>query len=156
MDVPDHAIVALRLLFAAVYLPLVLCAWFTRRSAKAALTYGLAGFAAYFMLAPSVHENHLFTAMVLALVLWARDPSMSWPAIGIALFANINLVVFYGLAGAPPFAHGARFALLTGALSAVAAGAFCYALYRLIAGLPARGSPAGSGAGPAATAAGNR
>jgi hypothetical protein len=93
---------------------------------------------------------------VLALVLWARDPSMSWPAIGVALFANINLVVFYGLTGAPPFAHGARFALLTGALSAVAAGAFCYALYRLIVDLPARGSPAGSAGGPSATAAENR
>jgi hypothetical protein len=156
MDVPDRAIVALRLLFAAVYLPLVLCAWLTRRSAKTAMVYGLVGFAAYFMLAPSVHENHLFTAMVLALVLWGRDPSMSWPAIGIALFANINLVVFYGLTGAPPFTHGARFALLTGALSAVAAGAFCYALYRVIVDLPARGSPAGSAGGPSATAAENR
>ena len=58
------------------------------------------------MLAPSVHENHLFTAMVLAFVLWARDPSKAWPALGIALFANLNLVVFYGLAGAVPFAPG--------------------------------------------------
>ena len=78
------------------------------------------------MLAPSVHEDHLFTAMVLAFVLWARNPSMSWPAIGIALFANLNLVVFYGLAGVVPFSPGPRFALLTGALSAVATGAFCY------------------------------
>ena len=108
------------------------------------------------MLAPSVHENHLFTAMVLAFVLWARDPSMFWPAIGIALIANLNLVVFYGLAGSVPFSPGPRFALLTGALSAVAIGVYCYGLYRLIAGPPARGSPAGSAAAPAATASGSR
>ena len=156
MDAPDHAILALRLLFAAIYLPLVVRALSRHGSAKDALTCALAGFATYFMLAPSVHENHLFTAMVVAFVLWAREPSMSWPAIGIALFANLNLVVFYGFAGAPPFSPGPRFALLTGALSAVAVGAFCYGLYRLIVGSPARGSPAGSAGGPSATAAGNR
>jgi len=155
-DAPDHAVLALRLLFAAIYLPLVVRALSRRGSAKDALTYGLAGFATYFMLAPSVHENHLFTAMVLAFVLWARDPSMFWPAIGIALIANLNLVVFYGLAGAPPFSPGPRFALLTGALSAVATGAYFYGLYRLIAGSPARDSPTGSAGGPSATAAGNR
>jgi hypothetical protein len=156
MDAPDHAILALRLLFAAIYLPLVARTLSRRGSAGDALTHAMAGFAAYFMLAPSVHENHLFTAMVLAFVLWARDPSMAWPSIGIALFANLNLVVFYGLAGAPLFSPGPRFALLTGALSAVATGAFCYALYRLIAGSPARDSPTGSAGGPSATAAGNR
>ena len=156
MDAPDHAIFALRLVFAVVYLPLVARAWTGRKSAETALTCGLAGFAAYFVLAPSVHENHLFTAMVLAFVLWARDPSMSWAAIAIALFANVNLVVFYGFAGTPPFPPGPRFALLTGVLSAVATAAFCYALYRLSAGLPARGSPAGSAGGPSATTAENR
>jgi hypothetical protein len=156
MDAPDLAVWALRLLFAAIYLPLAARALSRRGSAEDALTYALAGFAAYFMLAPSVHENHLFTAMVLAFVLWARNPSMSWPAIGIALFANLNLVVFYGLAGVVPFSPGPRFALLTGALSAVATVAFCYGLYRLIAGSPARGSRAGSAGGPSATAAGNR
>jgi hypothetical protein len=155
-EAPDQAIFALRLLFAAVYLPLVVRASGRRGSVEAALAHGLAGFAAYFMLAPSVHENHLFTAMVLAFVLWARDPSMSWLAIGIALFANVNLVVFYGLAGAPLFSPGPRFALLTGALSAVATAVFCCGLYRLIAGPPARDFPAGSTGGPAATAAGNR
>lgn len=156
MDVPDHAIFALRLLFAAVYLPLVVRAWSRRGAAEAVLTCSLAGFAAYFVLAPSVHENHLFTAVVLAFVLWARKPSMSWATIGIALFANVNLVVFYGLTGAPPFPPGPRFALLSGALSAVATAAFCYALYKLSAGLPARGSPAGSAGGPTATTAENR
>lgn len=156
MEVPDHAIWALRLLFAAVYLSLVARALSRRGSAENVLAYALAGFAAYVMLAPSVHENHLFTAMVLAFALWARNPSMSWPAIGIALFANINLVLFYGFSGAIPFSPGPRFALLTGALSAVATGAFCYGLYRLIAGSPVRGSPAGSAGGPSATAAGNR
>ena len=156
MEVPDRAILALRLLFAAIYLPLVVRALSRRGSAEDTLTHALAGFATYFMLAPSVHENHLFTAMVLAFVLWARDPSKAWPALGIALFANLNLVVFYGLAGAVPFSPGPRFALLTGALSAVATGAFCYGLYRLIAGSPARDSPTGSAGGPSATAAGNR
>jgi hypothetical protein len=155
-DAPDHAILALRLLFAAIYLPLVVRALSRRGSAEDALTYGLAGFATYFMLAPSVHENHLFTATVLAFVLWARDRSMAWPAIGIALFANLNLVVFYGLAGAVLFSPGPRFALLTGALSAVATAAYCYGLYRLIAGSPARDSPTGSAGGPSAIAAGNR
>lgn len=156
LDAPDHAVFSLRLLFALVYLPLLVRGWSRRRSAEAALTYGLAGFVAYFMLAPSVHENHLFTAMVLAFVVWARDPSMSWPAIGIALFANVNLMVFYGLAGTPPFPPSPRFALLTGALSAVATGAFCYALYKFSVGRRARGSPVGSGGGPAATTAENR
>jgi hypothetical protein len=155
-DAPDHAVFALRLLFAVVYLPLVMRASFQGGSAEDALAYALAGFAAYFILASSVHENHLFAAMVLAFVLWARDPSMAWPAIGIALFAIVNLVLFYGVSGEPPFSPGPRFALLTGALSAVATGAFCYGLYRLIAGSPARGSRAGSAGGPSATAAGNR
>ena len=45
--------------------------------------------------------------------------------------ANLNLAVFYGLTGTPPFAVGPAFAWLTGILSAFSLLLFAYVLSRL-------------------------
>lgn len=57
----------------------------------------LAGFFTYFMLNTGVHENHLYLAMMLALLLAARQKRYL-PVAGLMILAmNINLLLFQGL-----------------------------------------------------------
>lgn len=68
------------------------------------LWFALTGFLTYCTVNNGVHENHLFLVMALAFVIAAGPGSRAWlPAAFAALTANVNLFVFYGLAGDPPF-----------------------------------------------------
>ncbi|GEP56116.1 hypothetical protein RSO01_32820 [Reyranella soli] len=102
----------------------------------------------------------LFAAPLILALFAALDerPALSSTAFAIACLIKWQplLAVFYGFAGATPFSPSPRFALLTGALSAVSTGAFFYALYKLSVVRPARDSQAGSAGGPAATTSENR
>jgi hypothetical protein len=82
--------------------------------------FALLGFAAYFLFAPGVHENHLFVPMLASLVLWDRDRSFGLAAMALVGYANLNLWVFYGISGTSPFFAGPAFAVLTAVLSALA------------------------------------
>lgn len=122
----------LRVLFAAVYVPILVAAIRTRRHDPARMmTFAMAGFVAYFLLAPSVHENHLFVPVVLGFVLWTRVPGLAPAVVATAALFNMNLLLFYGLTGTSPLPRDHFFALLTGTLSATALLAFAFVLWLL-------------------------
>lgn len=66
------------------------------------VSWSLAAYLAYFAFNTGVHENHLFPAVLLAAVL-ARETGTGGRVIfaAVALAANLNLVLFYGLRGEP-------------------------------------------------------
>lgn len=91
-----------KLLFAAFYLFALLRLWRGTRTFVVALRWTLAAYLAYFAFNTGVHENHLFTAVLLAAALASVGGAWEHGVfIAIALIANINLVLFYGLRGAP-------------------------------------------------------
>jgi hypothetical protein len=63
------------------------------------MRFSLIGYLAYFIFNIGVHENHLFLAVILSVVLvWLKRSYLSLAAT-VILMANINLVVFYGIQG---------------------------------------------------------
>jgi len=127
--VTNHSKWLLRIAFAAVYLPILVAAIRTQRhDPQRMMIFALAGFVAYFLLAPSVHENHLFVPVVLGFVLWTRVPALAPAVAAIAVLFNLNLLLFYGLTGSTPLPRDSFFALLTGTISVMALLAFAVAL----------------------------
>jgi hypothetical protein len=130
IDAPVVPLIVLRVLFGAIYLLLLVTAALHYRNDPARMmTFGLAGYVAYFTFAPSVHENHLFLAMLLAFVLWSRSPRLGMAAMSLAIYMNLNLACFYGVTGESPLSGSSTFALLTGVISAVGVMSFICALY---------------------------
>jgi hypothetical protein len=70
------------------------------RSFEDFVLYSLLGFLAYFILNTGVHENHLFVAAILSIVLFLIDGGYAYHAAFWSLAANVNLILFYGLTGA--------------------------------------------------------
>jgi hypothetical protein len=63
------------------------------------LLFSLTGYLAYFVLSTGVHENHLFIACILGILLYRADRACLGIAAAVALAANLNLLVFYGIDG---------------------------------------------------------
>jgi hypothetical protein len=63
------------------------------------ILYSLAGYLAYFTFNTGVHENHLFSALILATILFWIDRSHLSTLATWSLIANMNLLMFYGLDG---------------------------------------------------------
>jgi hypothetical protein len=103
----DWAIVVVpRILFALFYLGALLV--FLRRSNSFdnLLRFTIVGYLAYCTFNIGVHENHLFLAPLLAFVLcWVNRRDL-YTALILALMANINLFVFYGVVGGYPYNYG--------------------------------------------------
>ena len=68
-------------------------------SLRAFLRFALVGYLVYFMCSAGVHENHLFLANLLAILLVWQDPTQIRTAIVVALAANLNELAFYGWTG---------------------------------------------------------
>jgi hypothetical protein len=95
--------------FALVYLTILYRFVRGRKSDDAALYAAYLCYFAYFLLNTSVHENHLIPAVILAGVLWWRNPSYAWVFLTTAAITNVNLYLFYGLDGVlrlPLTVHG--------------------------------------------------
>ncbi len=73
------------------------------------LLYSLLGYLAYFILSADVHENHLFSACLLAALLAFERPQYALPLLYWALAANVNLLYFYGVEG-----QGLSYSLVVG------------------------------------------
>ena len=132
IDAPVFPLIVLRVLFGVIYLHLLVAAALRfRNDPTRIMTFGLAGYVAYFTFAPSVHENHLFLAMLLAFVLWSRSPRLGMAAMSLVIYMNLNLACFYGVTGESPLSGSSTFALLTGVISAVGVMSFIYALFLL-------------------------
>jgi len=63
------------------------------------LLTALLGSFSYFMFSTGVHENHLFLASLLAMVLFCINPRFLYLGFGVLLISGLNLFVFYGVSG---------------------------------------------------------
>ena len=91
-----------KVLFASQFMLLL---WYYVRQPSSftrTLAYALMGSLAYVIFNSGVHENHWFVPTVLAVALAARDAAWRVPAIAVGGFANLNLLLFYGVSGQGP------------------------------------------------------
>ena len=88
-----------RILFALFYLGALLV--FLRRSNSFdnLVRFTIVGYLAYCIFNIGVHENHFFLAGFLAFVLCWANPRDIYTTLILALMANINLFMFYGITG---------------------------------------------------------
>lgn len=93
------AILFLKLAFVAVYLRALIR--FQPRSFEACLESAVTGVLIYFTFSPGVHENHLLTALVPAV--WLIPVRRRY--LGVALFAGLNILMFYGVSGGNALIH---------------------------------------------------
>ena len=70
------------------------------------LKFSVIGYLIYFAFNTGVHENHLFLASLLSLLILNYDSKFLTEAIGIMLAFNINMFLFYGTLGDQPYIHG--------------------------------------------------
>lgn len=71
------------------------------RTSAELLRAAAAGYAVYFTVAPGVHENHLIVLVGMLAVLASVEPAVREFLI-VALLANLNLALFYGITGHGP------------------------------------------------------
>ena len=92
-----------RLLFWAFYVSTLTI--FVRRpqSFDNVLRFLIVGYLSYVTFNTGVHENHLFIPALLSIVLyWVRRSDFP-VALILVVFANVNLIVFFGINGAPAY-----------------------------------------------------
>lgn len=70
-----------------------------QRSFDDLLRFTIVGYLAYFTFNTGVHENHLFIAALLGVILYQFSPRDVYAALILVLSANLNLIVFYGFNG---------------------------------------------------------
>ncbi|HEY8291404.1 MAG TPA: hypothetical protein VIG44_02905, partial [Thermomicrobiales bacterium] len=119
--VPNAAILALlKIPFFVVY------TWMLVRFARgpqsfvAMLWAAYAGYAAYFLLNTSVHENHLVPAIVLGGLLAAYERRFLPLFLVTSLVTNVNMILFYGVDGVarlPVIVHGVDVSLVLAAIT---------------------------------------
>jgi len=91
--------IAPHLLFILAYLITLIVFFKHEKSFENLVLFALLGYIAYFMLNPGVHENHLFIAMILSIILFWINKENLFPMIFIILVGNINLLLFNGMDG---------------------------------------------------------
>ncbi len=93
-----------KVLFFLTYL-VALAAFFKReKTFENLINFSLIGYLAYFTFNTGVHENHLFLAAILGVILFWINRER-WPVMFIlVLMSNVNLILFFGIDGKePPF-----------------------------------------------------
>lgn len=88
-----------RIMFFSTYVTALVAFCRQGKTFENLMRFSLIGCLAYFTFNIGVHENHLFLAMVLAVILVWLDRNHLLLAATVILIANINLVVFYGIQG---------------------------------------------------------
>ena len=142
VEVPPVAVLVLKLLFVFIYANIVLC--LKPRSFAQLLQSASAASLVYFAFSPGVHENHLIVALV-PLAWLAACGQRKYEFISVALFVNVNLLLFYGVSGRRPIVTIAHVDLAL-ALAAVAFVGWIFVDYRDQFAAALRASPT---AGPA-------
>ncbi len=92
-----------RILFALFYLGALLVFMRRPNSFGNMLRFTILGYLTYCTFNLGVHENHLFLAPLLAFVLCWVSPRDIYTTLILALMANINLFLFYGVSGGYPY-----------------------------------------------------
>jgi hypothetical protein len=88
-----------KVLFFASYVGACLIAFVRPKTFENLLRFGLLGYLAYFTFNTGVHENHLFLAVILALLLYWQEQMSAATTLSVTLLSNANLFLFYGLDG---------------------------------------------------------
>jgi hypothetical protein len=88
-----------RCLFWAAYSAVTALFLFRRKTFNNLIIYSLLGYLAYFTFNTGVHENHLFLAGVLSVVLCWLDRGHVYDMVVLTVMANLNLLLFYGVNG---------------------------------------------------------
>ena len=95
-------VLASRLLFYSMYISLLLAFVSTDRRFVDLIKFTILGYFAYFIFNIGVHENHLIVAAVLSIFWIFLEPRRALEGAILAIMANVNLVVFYGISGQTP------------------------------------------------------
>ena len=98
---PQPYLLPFRLIFFALFILIVLRFVRVERTFTNCLLFSVLGVVTYGVWNSAVHENHWFVALVPAfiLVVEAKDCPARWISILVAVMLNVNLFVFYGIAG---------------------------------------------------------
>jgi hypothetical protein len=97
---PSHNIMRLpKSLFILFYLYTLVMFFKREKSFENLAIFSLLGYLSYFMFNPGVHENHLFIAAIISIILFWENKNYLPTMIVIVLMCNINLFLFYGLDG---------------------------------------------------------
>jgi hypothetical protein len=92
-----------RILFALFYLSALVIFLRRSNSFENLLRFTIVGYLAYFTWNIGVHENHLFLAGLLVVVLYWLNSSDLPATLIVVLITNINLFLFYGINGGYPY-----------------------------------------------------
>jgi hypothetical protein len=88
-----------RFIFYGVYGLLLIWYAFREKTFINLVFISLTGYLAWFTLCTGVHENHLFLASILGMMLWWLDGGHKALAITLVVLTNLNPFLFYGLDG---------------------------------------------------------
>jgi hypothetical protein len=92
-------VIAMRAAFIATYVFLLAVSWKLMRTLEGFVFAMFVGFLAYFALNVGVHENHLFYAALLSVILYLMDRRFAVHTLFACLAATVNMVLFYGVTG---------------------------------------------------------
>ncbi len=88
-----------RILFWTSYFVTLVLFYKSSKSYKNLILFSLFGYLLYFVFNPGVHENHLFSAIILSVLLLIESKKYLLSLFIIILISNINMLVFYGISG---------------------------------------------------------
>jgi len=104
-DHPPLVFLLSRAVFLLGYALALLAFLRSRRLPLQLLQYSLLGYLVYFVFNLGVHENHLFLAVILSLLLAHHDARWRTLATYLAIALNLNLLFSYGLTGHASLPH---------------------------------------------------
>lgn len=88
-----------KLLFFISYATAFLAFFRKEKNFENLIYYSLIGFLAYFIFNTGVHENHLFIAAILAVILFFINREYVMASAFIIIMSNVNLIIFFGTDG---------------------------------------------------------
>ena len=90
--------------FILYFITVLLLTMHKEKNSQLVLRYAIIGYTVYFLFNSGVHENHLFLAAFLMILLYVLEPTKTnyGRAVMYIFIFNMNLVIFYGLTGALP------------------------------------------------------
>jgi hypothetical protein len=104
-DHPPLVFLLSRTLFVLLYALSLLAFLRSERHLAQLLQYSLLGYLVYFVFNLGVHENHLFLAVILSILLAHHDARWRILAIYLATAFNLNLLLSYGITGRASLPH---------------------------------------------------
>lgn len=91
-----------RVLFAGFYVGALVAFFKKDKTLENLLMYSIIGYLAYFIFNTGVHENHVYPATVLAILLYAKTKRHLPLMLMLIFMLNANMFFFYGIDGSAP------------------------------------------------------